>query len=228
MDRTGIYTFLTSLLNEIEIDETLFESFLDVAQMRVEDLRPWVYLRAEDKTQTVPAGTSFTTQFTLPATFKEFYSETPLYLLDSNNNPLPLSEVPYGERYQYRNTNGKFCVDYSTGKIYLLGSFNQSYTLLITFIKVATLISAAAANLWVFPTRFSKILGLMIAEMWKKGIDYDVFSDAQASQQGQQAMAIFDLMTRWDSRLQQSMTRGIDPFGIDIGQSNIANGSHII
>jgi hypothetical protein len=237
MKNSDLFIFLTSLLNEIKIDATLFATFLDVAQMRVEDIRPWVVLRSEDKTQTVPAGTTYTTPFNFPAAndWKEFYSADPvsdsqMFLLDSNNNQMGLKEVPFSSRFQFQNTFGKFCVDYVNSKIYLLGikSYGQSFTLQIPYIKTATLISSAPTATWALPTRYSKILSLQIAEMWKNGIDYDVFSDAQATKQGQQAMAILDLMTRWDSRLQLNMTKGLDPFGNEIGANNTLNGSNLI
>ena len=231
MNRDALYIFVTSLLNEIQIDTTLFNTMLDVAQMRIEGIRPWVLLRGQDSTQIASAGDTFTTAKTLASDFREWFDESPIKLVDSRNNPIGLYEVPFLERFQYRNSGGRFCVDYPNSTFYLLGVLTQSYTIYQNYIKLPTLVSSSATASWVFPVRFHKILGLMVAEMWKNGIDYDVFSNSQASQQAQQAQAILNEMTRWDSRLQQSMTRGLDPFnqGVnDLGNGGQPNGTNLI
>lgn len=224
MQKSALYTFVTSLLNEIQIDTTLFSTFLDVAQMRVEGIRPWVILRGQDNTQTASQGDTFLTSKNLATDFREWYDESPIQLVDSNNNPIGLVEVPFADRFQYRSSGGRFCVDYPNNKIYLLGNLTQSYTIYQNYIKVSTLVSTSDTTSWVFPERFHKILGLMIAEMWKNGIDYDVFTNSQATQQAGQAKAILDEMVRWDMRLQQNMTRGLDPFNQGTFNANNAGG----
>lgn len=228
MNKTDLYTFVTSLLNEIQIDTTLFNSFLDNSQMEIEGRRPWVQLRAVDTSQTVSSGNTFLTAKTLPADFREWYDEAPILLVNSNNMVQALLEVPFSQRYPYRQQDGIFCVDYPNSNLYVMGNITQTYTLHQHYIKIPTLISAADGNSWVFPVRFHKILGLMIAEKWKNGIDYDVFSNAQASQQAGQALAILNEMTRWDDRLQKNMTRGINPFSGELGFQSQLNGTHLV
>ncbi len=217
---------VTSLLNEIQIDTTLFDTFLDNAQMRVEGIRPWVVLRTQDATQIASPGDDFTVGKTLASDFREWYDEAPIQLV-SNNVSQPLVEVPFADRFIYKSSGGRFAADYVNNLFYLLTNINQAYTIYQNYIRVAPLVSAN--NTWVFPERFHKILPLMIAEMWKNGIDYDVVSNAQASQQSMQAAAMLSEMTRWDSRLQLNMTRGIDSTA-SMGSFNngVMNGTNIL
>lgn len=228
MTRADLYTFVTSLLNDTQIDETLFENLLDNAQMEVEGMRPWVQLRSSDATQSWNPGDTYQTGKTLNASFREWYEEQPVILLDTNKTPFQLSEIPYSQNYLYKDQVGRFAVDYPNNLLYIMGTPDKAYTVVQNFIKVSTLVSATSTSTWIFPARFHKILGLMVAEKWKNGIDYDVFSNAQANQQTAQATDILNEMTRWDSRLQQSMTRGLNPFSGELGFENRADGTHIV
>lgn len=230
MTRAQIYTLLTDpngLLSGVQIDETIFENLLDIVQMQVEGVRPWVWIRDSDATQTASPGDTFTTQKTLAATFSTWYEESALRLVDVNNNELTLLEVPYADRFKYRNTSGRFAVDYPNSKFYLLGTITQSYTIYQNFIKVPTLVSSDASASWVFPVRFHKILALMVAVLWRKGIDYDVFNNVLGDNQASQAKMMLDIMTRWDSELQANMQRGKDPFDSNSIGSGSTNGGAI-
>ena len=176
--------------------------------MQVEGVRPWVLLRTEDASQTVPIGTTYTTSFTLPTGFLSFWGDNPLILTDSSNQPTYLAEVPYADRFLYQTTLGLFAVDYTNSLIYLMGSMPTAFTLHTNYIKVSTLVSAASTNTWVFPVRFHKILGFYIAVMWKLGVDYDIINNAQGNEQAKAAALILDVMTRWDSNLVNSMQKG--------------------
>lgn len=215
MTRAEIYTMLTStngLLSGILLDETIFENLLDIAQMQYEGMRPWVFLRSEDVTQTASPSDTFTSAKILASTFARWYEESSLQLLDASNNAFNLYEIPFSQRYIYQKQLGRFCVDYPNNNFYLMGTPTQSYTIKQSFIKVPTLVSSAATASWIFPARFHKILALMVAVMWRKGIDYDIFNAVQADAQAQQALGMYDVMSRWDSELQANMQRGKDPF----------------
>jgi len=212
MTREKLYDFVTSLCGGEEIDITLFNTFLDVAQMRIEGLRPWVWLRATDSSQTVSPADNYTTAKDLGDNFFEWYEEAPLQLIDVNGNPSYLTEVPFSQRFQYQKMGGKFCVDYPNNNIYILGTITQAYTLYQNYIKNSELVSGDDNNEWIFPEKFHKILGLLLAIFWRKGVDYDVFNQTQADNQEQQVLAIYDVMSRWDSNLQANMQRGKDPF----------------
>jgi len=211
MTKSQLYQFVTSLTGGVEIETTAFDLFLEIAQMRIEGLRPWVILRTSDTSQTVSPAEPLSVSYNFPTDFAEFYDEEEsCQLVDSNGNPITLKEIPYAQRFRYKNANGRFCVDYANNKIYILGNINGTFTLNINYIGISTLVSIDDNNMWIFPPRFHKILGLMIAIMWRKGIDYDVFNQPLADNQEMQVREIYDIMTRWDSNLQYSMQRGKD------------------
>jgi len=79
------------------------------------------------------------------------------------------------------------------------------------------LVSAASNNTWAFPSEYSKILALDVAVMWRLGVDYDQVNARNADANAGLAEAIYNEMTRWDSRLQNSMTAGLDPFNPSLG-----------
>lgn len=226
--RADLYTFLTSLLNDIQIDETLFETLLDACQTEVESIRPWVLLRAEDSSQQATSSTTFQSSFLLPADFKEWYGRTPIMLVDSDYNPIPISEVPFKDRFQYQKSGARFCVDYPNNKLYILGTLEKTYTIYMSYIKNATLISSSATQTWVSGWKnYTKLLALMMAEKWKNGIDYDVFSDAQANQQGKQAQALLQSMIVNDNRLQKGMQNAVDPFDVEMQNHGQLSGNRL-
>lgn len=213
MNRTNIYDFVTSLLNGTAIDLDLFNTLLDVAQSNIEGLRPWVILRATDSTQSAGSGNGFLVAKTIPADFSRWYDDdASVVLTDGGNNPLYFRQVPLAKKFSYKDATGVFYADYTLLQFYLCGNLTQSYTINLNYIKDSELVSGDEDNEWVFPSRFHKILGLSVAVYWKLGVDYDIISNAQADKQATQAAAIYDIMSRWDSNLQNSMTRGIDPF----------------
>lgn len=223
MTKAELYTFVTSLTGGIQIDADLFDTFLDVAQMQIEGLRPWVILRGIDTTQSLSAGDNWQNAKDLPSDFKEWCEETPVRLVDANYNVIDIAEIPFAKRLDYKTSSGVFCVDYSNNEFYVLGNLTQPYTIHQSYVKAAPLVSGD--NTWTFPERFHKILALMVAVFWRKGIDYDIFNQTLADNQMQQINGILDIMTRWDSNLQQGMQRGLDPFNAyTIGGGNQSGG----
>ncbi len=227
MTKAELYEFVTSLCDNIAIDYTLFDNFLDVAQMNLEGLRPWIILRAEDMTQGASPQDTFSTGKILPADFQEWAEESSVNLIGADNNYIGLTEIPYSQRFRYKSSSGRFCVDYANSLFYLLGTITQGYTIQMNYIKASTLVSTSDATSWVFPARFHKILGFLVAIYWRKGIDYDVFNQIKADNQNQQVGAILDIMTRWDSNLQYNMQRGKDPFDSNTIGSGSINGGYV-
>lgn len=212
MTKAELYTFCTSLTSGIAIDSTLFDNFLDVAQMQLEGLRPWVILRETDGSQSASPSDSFVTPKILPTDFSEFYEENPIQLVRGDNSALDLMEIPYSNRFKYNKSACKFAVDYPNNQFYIMGNITEAYTIWINYIKLSTLVSTSDSTSWIFPARFHKILGLMVAIFYRKGIDYDIFNQTLADNQEMQVRGILDIMTRWDSNLQMNMQRGKDPF----------------
>lgn len=221
MNWTALYSFVTSLLFDYQMDQTLFQTYLDNAQAQIEGMRPWMVLRANDQSQTCGPSTSWQTPFNLGSVtlpFVKFFQTvtTPaVTIIDSNNNPYPLREVPYAERYSYQNVQGVFCVDYVGKKLYIMGTLTQSYTISQNYIYQPLRINSNGSNVWVFDqydATASKVLGFLVALMWK-GIDYDLINLQNATQLGAAANGIVDRLTAWDADMQVNAQSGLDPFG---------------
>lgn len=218
MNWQALYAFVTSLLFNYEMDQTLFQTYLDSAQQQVEGSRSWMALRATDSSQQCGPSTTWQTPFALGSVglpFLKFFGYNPIVLTDVNNNPYVLREINFAQRFAYKNTGGVFCVDYVNKILYILGTLTQTYTINQTYIYRPPRIDISGDNTWglaSYDTDNAKILGFMVALMWK-GIDYDIINLQNATQLGAAAAAILNNMTRWDSDLQVNAQAGIDPFG---------------
>lgn len=213
MNREELYIFTTSLLDDFQMDLTLFYSFLDVAQSNTENERPWVILRSEDSSQTASAGQTIADSHDLPSNFRKFFGRFPVVLVDSSGNAIrKLREIPINMRNEYRNDNDKFYVDYSTKKFYLCGTQNASATIYQYYIKKPTKISAATGNTWVFSAYddYEKKLAFDIAVMHKLGVDYDQINAMQGNANAAQSKLIFEQMKEWDNELALSAQQGVD------------------
>ena len=211
MTREELYTFTTSLTGDYQMDETLFATFLNIAQMYWENKRPWVILRAEDSSQTISTSNTFETAKSLPTDFRKWYDRFPISLTDSQgNNYCNPREVPINFRFANRQDNNKFYCNYGAGTIFFCGSQPQSLTVHQFYIKKTTLVSASASNSWSFPSEYHPILGLSVATYWKLGVDYDIINNVQGNANAGLANAMFQQMAEWDSDLANSAIQGMD------------------
>lgn len=211
MTKTELYAFVTSLLDGNPLESTLFDTFLNIAQMRRENQRPWMILRTEDTSQTVSPGNTFETIKDLPTDFRKWYTRFPIVLADSSGNAQQfLRETPLSMKLANRTDITKFYCDYSAGELFICGSPAQALTVHQYYIRKTYLVSANNANEWTFPTEYHSILGFDIAVMFKLGVDYDVINNAQGNANAAQAAMIFEQMSEWDSDLQNSSIQGQD------------------
>jgi len=214
MNRDSLYTFVTSLLDGFLLDETLFESLLDISQSNREGARPWVILRTQDATQTASTGDTFLTAKTLPADFKKTYARSAIVLVDGQGNVINrLRQIPIHERNRYKDDNSKFYINYATKQFFLCGTQAQSATINLYYIKKTTKVSAASSNTWDFDAyddAYSKVLALDVAVMHKWGIDYDQINAVQADKNYMLATALFENMADWDTELAQNSQEGVD------------------
>lgn len=218
MTKSELYTFVTGLLDGIEMDTTLFDTFLNIAQMYWEGRRPWMILREEDSSQTVSTSNTFTTAKSLPTNFRRFYARYPIVLVDSQGNPqVYASQVGLQSKFTYRSDLGKFYCKYGNSQFFLTGSFSQSLTAYLYYIKKTTLVSADDDNQWDFPSEYHPILGLSVATYYKLGVDYDIVNNAQADNNAALANGIFAQMSDWDDSLQENSVEG-EEYGTN-GQS---------
>ncbi len=211
MTKAEIYAFVTSLNDASPVEESLFNTLLNTAQMNRENDRPWVILRTEDSSKTRGTADTFETPYDLATDFRRWYTRYPIILTDAQGNAVKsLREIPINMKNVYRNDDGKFYVDYKLRKLYICGTVPQSLTIRQYYIGKTTLVSAADGNSWDFPSEYHQILGFDVAVMHKLGVDYDRVNAAQADNNALQAALIFKQMEDWDGALQLSSTEGVD------------------
>jgi len=209
MTKNDIYSRVTNLLDDEEIDTSLFDYLLDLAQARREGMRPWAKLRAVDTANTVTAGNTFLSSKTLPTNFRKFYSNRPISLIDSNNNFFGFrSGIPFEERYQYQSDSEVFYVDHANDTFYLCGNVNQTLIIAMFYIKKPTLVSSDDAAEWVFPEEYHGILPLDIATYYRLGPDYDILGNAQGERYATIANGLYREMEKWDNELQLFALQG--------------------
>lgn len=211
MNKTAIYEFVTSLLDGLEMEQTLFDNFLDIAQMYWENMRPWEFLRTEQGSQTVTPSGTFLTAKTLPADFRKWYARSPIVLTDSNHNvQMACREVPLQMKFAYQNDPSKFYTNQGSNSFFICGTFAQTLTINAYYIRKCELISDADDNEWEFPTEYHKILGLSVAAYYKLGVDYDLVNNSQGNNNAALALGIYEQMSEWDTDMQNSAVQGPD------------------
>lgn len=217
MNKEALYEFVTGLLDGYEMDDTQFVAFLDLAQSKRENARPWVVLRTMDSSQTANAGDTYTTAKNLPADFKKNYTRFPITLVDGQGNVIrKLREIPLNERDSYKSDNSKFYIDYATKKFYICGQQTQTAYINFYYIKKSTKVSTGS-DIWYFDNyddSYSKILGYDVAVMFKLGVDYDTINNEQGSNNARIAEIMFNAMVEWDNELALSAQQGVD-YGSD-------------
>lgn len=211
MKKSDLYDRVTELNDGNEIPTTLFDFFLDTAQMYWENRRPWVVLRAEDTTQTLAAGSTFETPKDLPADFRKWYTRFPVVLTDASANPQQfLTEIPIHMKTAYKDNGSRFYCNYRTKKIYICGTPQSSYTMRQYYLRRATKISADDDNEWELDPNdeFSPILAFTIVVYHKLGVDYDIINNAQSEANAGFAKQIYTAMEEWDAELAEAALNG--------------------
>ena len=185
------------------LEETFFYNLLNIAKAKIEAERAWRVLIKEDTSNSVATSNVFTTAHDLPT---RFAVEKNILLIDSNNSPTGLSPVPFESKYTYKDSPRRYYIDIANGKIYITGSIGKAYTLVIFYAEYTADIDADVE--WSFPARFHTILGFLLSEMYKGGVDYDDVNMAQAIQNNKDAKLIWVAMISWDSELQMNAIGG--------------------
>lgn len=215
MQRSDIQTMVNSnLLDGRTMDDTLFGTLLNVAKNKVEMARPWVVLRNEDSSQSIPSGTVYTTTFTLPTRFASPYpvkrsnGESTALVLVSGTDVQILKEIPWAQRLEYQQTYGYFAIDYANGVYCVTGPTPKTYTAYWSYIKFSASLDADA-DVWVFDTRMGQniggsLLAYMVAAM-EKARDYDEVNMANIALYAPEAAAMVSALNMWNSNLERAM-----------------------
>jgi len=214
MNKSELFTLTTGLLDNVVMDATLFDTFLNIAQMYWENQRPWAILRTKSSAFTVSPSNTFLNPLTLPDNLRKFVARSPIILVDSQNNvQTRLREVPIDAQFTYQNDPTKFYTDWAARRFYICGTFSQTLSAYLFYIRKSDLVSTDNESEWLFPEEYHPILALSVAVYYKLGVDYDLVNNAQADNNAKLALGIFQMMSEWDSDLQNSAQQGQD-YGI--------------
>lgn len=122
-------------------------------------------------------------------------------------------EIPLEQRLLYKDSSRFYYIDYSqaTKQIYFCGTVSSSQTVTLVYDKTTTALTAGnltSTTLITWPERHQKLIGYLMAEMYQGGVNPDDIAARQAPVQGARALAIWNGMIRWDTRLKNSIGRG--------------------
>lgn len=196
MTGAELKTFTESLLDGQTIDKDLFYILANVARVRIEEERNWKILETDNTSQTSSPGDTFLTMKTLPTDFGNMIK---VFTVDSDNNQLEYRPCSFAERYAYKDAMMRYYIDLANGQFALTGNKSKSTTIHLIYCKTST--DIAEATSWAFPSRFHAILGFMVAEMHKAGVDYDQTNALQAVQHRADAKVLWESMILWDTNI---------------------------
>ena len=174
------------------IDETFFYQVLNAVKNKIEDERPWMFLRALDSSKSSATGNNYTTSIALPTAWRSTYK-----LLVGTDQLY--TQVPFDEQHLYRNTSGYFVIDVANSVYYLLGTIGQANTIYHYYVKTTDDIAAATSPVW--PTRFHPILAFEVAAYIQLGQDADDLFARMSPENKLQASTLLNAMREWDARL---------------------------
>lgn len=202
-----LLTHATELNGGAEPNNTLFFELVNLFKGIIEGMRPWMFLRKVDSSQTVTAATTSTTQLSLPSDFKKPFSvkrpngmKSSLMLKTASGSCYYLEQVPFGTQESYRDISGYWWYDIRLQKFFVSGTWNETYTCYLNYIYKSTTISALTE--WAYPDedRHVMLADLAIAAI-KSGQDYDQISAAQAIDNNRVASMILNSMILEDDSL---------------------------
>jgi len=215
MTGSELLVFTESLLDNSTIDNDLFYILANVAKTRIEEERNWKILETE-QTDTASVGDTFESMKDLP---DDFGNDIALYLADT---PVWYQPVPYARRYLYKDSSRRYYIDLASDQYALTGKTSSTQTIHLVYRKVSETITSTVE--WDFPSRFHALLGFLVAEMHKAGVDYDQTNALQAVQTRADAKALWEAMMLWDDNLrlrelnnQYSGLGATDEDGLPIG-----------
>lgn len=186
-------TMAEEILGGDTIDSTFFYQVLNAMKDKVEDERPWMFLRALDSSQTASTGNNYTTSIALPTAWRSTYK-----LLVGTDQPYV--QVPFDQQHLYRNNGRYFVVDVGNSVYYLLGNVGTADTIYHYYIKTTDDVTSSTEPTW--PSRFHPILAYEVAGYIQLGQDADDIFARMAPENKAQATLLINSMRSWDSNLQ--------------------------
>jgi hypothetical protein len=121
--------FATGINGGDTINHTLLSQFINLAKAMVEQLRPWMVLRATDTSNSVSASTQGAWQTVIDlstiARFNRFYEDSdtpPIQLFDGNNRVEDYWQKPFNQRLRSKDISNTFVYDEANKLLYLNGT----------------------------------------------------------------------------------------------------------
>lgn len=211
------------------MDPVLFYQMLNAERAKVEFMRPWMFFRKIDASNTASVAQPSriapptTNKFTLPTDFQFLTRDGEITLYDQNNTYQTFTEIPFELMFSHLQNDNEFFIDYGNATFTLLGVVDKAYTIFLPY--QADYGDITASTTWInCPSRFHLMLPLALAIRLRMGISYDDINSRNASDnqlaynQMLDAMKVLD-----DNRQRSSTTRRNLPDQNDVPGSNFSH-----
>lgn len=191
-----------TIVDDDEISEVQSLIMMNNAEMIVEDMRDWVVLRKKDKTLTHSASDTYLTPHTLPTDFKQVRQDK-VFVQFADGSTKQIHPIAFDDIEAEKDSYGYFAIDYSTTspKIYLTGTYSQSVTIVLNYIKRSSTITALA-DILIWPGTYGSILAYQMAKIYSGGIDGDDTNFRMSPYQLAEFKSLYSAMCMWDGKLQ--------------------------
>jgi uncharacterized membrane-anchored protein YjiN (DUF445 family) len=211
MNGATLKTMVESIMDDT-IDDVLFYQLLNVAKNRIENERPWMFLRKLDSSLTTTVGDNSSISRALPTDWRRTYKL--MVGLDQQ-----FIQVPFDEQHQYRYSSNRFVIDVAGNVYYLLGTLGKADTIYHYYIKKTDDITAVTSPVW---NEFHEILAFDTAGYAMMGTDADDIYARMSPENKNMALMLKNSMEAWDFQLQidaqgGSLSMGQNSYGIDLG-----------
>ena len=195
MTGTQLIEIFKRLIDDSPDDDTCLD-LLNTIKDLIESDRPWRMLLKEDSTKTFGPGETYLTSKGLPS---DFLYDVKLKLgKESANDYIEYDPCEFEERRQF-NGSRRYAVDFANKKFYICGTVGTTYTVYLYYIYETDPITLTTSPVW--PVKFQRLIPLLMASIWKSGIDADIFNISQALEFSKEGQLLYKAMIAWDSVL---------------------------
>lgn len=205
------YDAMSTLVEGFSMDPVLFYQMLNAERGKIEFMRPWMFFRKMDTSNTAVAtqpsliAPPTINKFNLPLDFQFLTKDGTITLYDQNNQWETYIEVPMDLMVSHLQNNNEFFIDYGNSTFTLLGVVAKAYSIFIPY--QADYGDITATTTWInCPPRFNLILSLAVAIRLRMGISYDDINSRNAGDNQLAYNQMLDAMKVMDDNRQRSAT----------------------
>lgn len=213
-----LYTFISGLNAEAEIDIDLLSVLVDTGLATLEEERPWMALRKTDTSKTVTTANTWQTAIDLSTItdFSRFYMNQDgvvIKLFDGNNRVDYITLKSFDQRLEFKDVSGTAVYDANSKQLYINGNVAFAGTLYIPYMSTTDGIDLEAVTaVWSkFPKRFLPLLGFYAIGIFKGAVDYDEINRAMLPENRATLQALKNAMEKWDNEMQLATLQSNDP-----------------